>query len=85
MKAIEYRKQAERQAAQDGTNLMGVISKMVGKMTNDELIALGVELNHRRLTKTAQRISTEVGHDQRMSRSSAEAIAVSEILAAVEA
>lgn len=84
MSAIEYRKQAEQKAQQNGTNLTAEIYRIAGKMSVDELVALGVELNHRRLTKTAQRINESTGREQRTNRSEAEDIAVSYIEAAQE-
>jgi len=78
MKAIEYRKQAEqRQAELGGGNMTAICHKIAFGMSDDELIALGEAEGHRRLTKTAQRIATTTGHEQRMNRSDAEAIAAS--------
>ena len=85
MKAIEYRKQAEQRQAETGYNMTGICAKIAEHMSNDELIALGEAEGHRRLTKTAQRIATTTGSEQRGWRSDAETIAASLIENATEA
>ena len=77
MKAIEYRKQAEQRQAETGYSMAGICCKIAERMSNDELIALGEAEGHRRLIKTAQRIATTTGREQREWRSEAETIAAS--------
>lgn len=77
MKAIEYRKQAEKRQVETGYNMAGICFTIADRMSNEELIALGEAEGHRRLTKTAQRIATSTGHEQRMTRSDAVTIAAS--------
>lgn len=85
MKAIEYRKQAEQRQAEAGYNFAGICAKIAERMSDEELIALGEAEGHRRLTKTAQRIATTTGREQRTNRSEAEDIAASMIQYATEA
>lgn len=85
MKAIEYRRQAEKRQAEINGHFGAICAKIAERMSNEELIALGETEGHRRLTKTAQRIAASTGHDQRMNRSGAEAIAASLIEYATEA
>ena len=77
MKAIEYRKQAEQRQAEINGHFGAICAKIAERMSSADLIALGESEGHRRLTKTAQRIETSTGHEQRMNRSDAEAIAAS--------
>jgi hypothetical protein len=85
MKAIEYRKQAEQRQAETGYSMAGICAKIAERMSNEELAALGEAEGHRRLVKTVGYIATSTGHEQRMHRSSAEAIAASLIENATEA
>ena len=77
MKAIEYRKQAEKRQAEINGHFGAICFTIADHMSNEELIALGEAEGHRRLTKTAQRIATSTGHEQRMTRSDAVTIAAS--------
>ncbi len=85
MKAIEYRKQAEQRQAEINGHFGATCFTIADRLSNDELIALGEAEGHRRLTKTAQRIATTTGHEQRMNRSDAVTIAASLIENATEA
>ena len=77
MKASEYRKQAEQRQAEINGHFGATCFTIADRLSNDELIALGEAEGHRRLTKTAQRIATTTGHEQRMNRSVAVTIAAS--------
>lgn len=85
MKAIEYRKQAEQRQAEINGHFGATCFTIADRLSNDELIALCEAEGHRRLTKTAQRIATTTGHEQRMNRSDAVTIAASLIENATEA
>jgi len=77
MKAIDYRKRAEQRQAEINGHFGAICFTIADRMSNEELIALGEAEGHRRLTKTAQRIATSTGHEQRMTRSGAVTIAAS--------
>jgi hypothetical protein len=75
MKAIEYRKQAEKRQAETGYNFTGICYKIAERMSSEELIALGEAEGHRRLIKTVQRIETSEGVERQLAQAGARAIA----------